>query len=589
MSFIGSIKSFIDKSAQVVTNTLGITKSAEKSDKKKPVIEGKGNAPVDTVNLGNSNPQKVSKTNLKALQKTIEISCDKNGINKEELFTAIVNMLNLKDIKEFKRLPEEKQAMFLGFIGATIKRAEERAAQSNKHVDITKIVIVDIKLAIDAINKKALEVSDISELETNKDLKKSSNNFLENINSLTDEEMDAAIDELESKIQAYFDAERAKIDKITDSKLKAKEIKRLQAKVEYMRNQIYNEVLMGADNEHAVDAISIVESKNLPNAAKDLFATRKNANERQNAADLYKFEKVQNKIVKRYYEKGDELSIENFGDFTTEIISHMSANAAAAYRNDYVQARAEYEKTGYPEFMKKEMFTQTAASIISGMEKNEFMTAEEKAYAIKDLYKQEEQFGDVESVKQKVGDEKSISIDENKKEEQQKDVSKELQERVEREIFISPKPKAKNEDVKAQKTVTNSIKSESLKEDTDNYSKAVSKTKIEFVLSNTGFAPKDVAAAFKVTESKVYKVIFSKDNLIDRYEQDAINYITHQKKVDDLLDLAMSPKAIELILNHARVDNREELDAKLEKKASSIQKHLFKEEKKEIKANAANK
>ena len=598
MSFIGSIKSFITES---VPKALGLTPpDAKKTSSKAAVIEVKTDAPVDRGDFGKSDPQKVSKANIRALQQTIEVSCNKNGIDKKLLYEAVFKMLNIKDMKEFKDLPEEKQAMFLGFIGATIKRAEAHATKANKHVDITKIVIVDIKLAIDAINKKALEVSDISEINNNKDLKKTSNNFLQNINTLSDAEMDDAISELETKIQSYLHAEMVKINNISDPAKKAEAIKKLHAKVDYMRNQIYNEVLMGADNEHAVGAITVVSSKNLPEAAQNLFKTRKTSVERQQAANLFTFDRVHNRIVKAYYDKGDELSTEAYREFSTEVISHMSAPAASAYREDYIEARLEYERTGYPEYMRKEMLTEAAAAIVAGTERNEFMTADEKTAAINEFYKNEEKVK--EKVKEIAKERAAEKDTKTAKKEETADSRQELpvseaeaiRERLERAIFydesssIASRVRSKT----GPQSVTDPITQENNKNTTDdyNYSKAPSPAKIEYELSQTGVAPKDIAEKFKVSENKVYRVIFSKPSLLERYEQDAVKYIKDNKKHSKLLiNLALSDEAIVMIRKYADVDNKPEFDAELEKRASSVQKHLFKEEKKEREAHAANK
>lgn len=74
-----------------------------------------------------------------------------------------------------------------------------------------------------------------------------------------------------------------------------------------------------------------------------------------------------------------------------------------------------------------------------------------------------------------------------------------------------------------------------------------------------------------------FECIFKNPVLLKRYEHEAIKYITEQNRVEDLEKIATSGRAIELILNFNRVDNKTLLYKCLEEKASSLQKYLFKD------------
>lgn len=78
-------------------------------------------------------------------------------------------------------------------------------------------------------------------------------------------------------------------------------------------------------------------------------------------------------------------------------------------------------------------------------------------------------------------------------------------------------------------------------------------------------------------ERGAFGCIFKNPALLRKYEREAINYIMVQNKVDDLVKLANSSRAIELILNFNRIDHKKELYKCLEKKASSLQKYMFKD------------
>lgn len=82
-------------------------------------------------------------------------------------------------------------------------------------------------------------------------------------------------------------------------------------------------------------------------------------------------------------------------------------------------------------------------------------------------------------------------------------------------------------------------------------------------------------AAEMLGEQDAFMCIFKNPILLKKYEREAIEYIITQKKVDNLVKMANSGRAIELILNFNRVDNKNELYKSLEKKASSLQKFMF--------------
>ena len=79
-----------------------------------------------------------------------------------------------------------------------------------------------------------------------------------------------------------------------------------------------------------------------------------------------------------------------------------------------------------------------------------------------------------------------------------------------------------------------------------------------------------------IGEQNAFSLIFSNTSLLAKYEREAAVYISTKKKVNDLVGLANSDRAIRLILEHNRVENKRELYECLEKRASSIQKYLFK-------------
>ena len=80
------------------------------------------------------------------------------------------------------------------------------------------------------------------------------------------------------------------------------------------------------------------------------------------------------------------------------------------------------------------------------------------------------------------------------------------------------------------------------------------------------------------SRQQIYRILFSNNNLLSLYVKEAVEYIKNQHKVDDVIELANSSKAIELIMNYNNVNNKEELYEKLEQKASSTQKYMFKEQ-----------
>ena len=600
MSILSAVKSYIKEAANNVSRAVSTVTSNSSSEKPNAVVKVSDSKLLPNEDMYKSNgttpvqPDKNSKASPKAVEQRIQNSCMKYGINWGDLKKLLPSMLGLNNMEEFynkEKISEDKQLVILGLIGAALDRAGERA-RNNKSIDLTQAVIVDLSLTLNALNKKVIKNEhELKKLDENGHIQAASNSLLENINSLSGKDLEKALNDFEKEIKNFFDEKIAEIERLPKNEQAAAK-QHLEEEMKFMRERIYNQVLQQADTEHAANSITIVKAESLPNAARNLYKTRRTPEERMKAAKIFTFNHIEEKVVKRYHDKGDMLSANTYSEFVTENVSHMDSDTKQTFENDYFEARQNYAKNGYPEYMNEEMFIATASGIAAGTQINEFMTAEEKANSLNTFYANEEKnFNDADKIRENAnkiindynelnassqpesgnkvkkgqeitqGSNNTASNNATVKEEKQTGI-------VQTEAY-----KSQTNVVQDKNGITNPINTNNL-----NKNSASSDNKIKSELSNGNYEIKTIAENNNVPESKVLKIISTEGALVDKYRQEFVNYITQQHKDNDLLVLANSLKAIELITKYNTVDNKDKLNSELKKKATSIQKNLFEEE-----------
>ena len=598
MSFLNNIANYVSKTVDRVKNAATEIVAPSKSTTTIPI---NGNKEITIGDTYEKNTQKTQnnnpKENLGAVKQSIELACTRNGINIQELYKILMSMIGLKNVNEFNKLPAEQQIIYLGFVGAAIERAEKHCAKANKDIDITQVVVVDIKLALNALEDKVFENSkEQKSILNNKKVTNTKDNLLSKINKLKPEEIDDAIDNLESNLREIRAQKEAEIQKLPESQ-RAIARKAAIAEIKYIRNQIYNEILMEANSEQAIEAMTIVDSGSLLDAEKNFYRTRRSDAERMRAAEMFNYDKHEH-FLKRYYDKGDALTADIYTGFTATNVSYMSVEAADIFSNDYFNARQKYDSEGYPEYMQPEMLVATAVGIASGLQINEFMSVEERANALSNFYEREENtFGDSNLIRNNAEEYVTKYVEENSEQrpnlkEEIKKIKSIIENNENDTKSQNPKTPTDNTKNNSQNTAPNNRNSSDRNSTTKEYTKVVKPTEkttkntnpletsteneIKLALSNGTISVED--AVSKCGNETVYKIIFANNSLLDIYKNKAIQYIINEKDANKLVDLANSSKARKYIISYNRgVNNKEKLYNELEKKASSFEKYMFEE------------
>lgn len=529
-------------------------------------------------------------SNIKGMQKSIEVACLKNPkIDYKLLMKGLGAIAGITE-EQFKNLPENKQIALLKYIESSIRKAEKIAESQN--INITEYIIVNAKITYDAVMRKGIfqNEKEMEELNNDSIIKDAKENFIDGIEDLSLEEIDLRVEEFHKELEKGFLEKMEEIKKLPEAQRKAEEVK-LREQFRVMKEQIYADVLAKVDSDTALEAMSIVDSKDFGKASKHFIRTRANDAERTRCADKADFKFFQRK-VKFYYNIDNDLQREAIEEYNSNIVSYKSADAVAMYQQDYITSRQDPNR---PYYMSEDIYTATAIGIGIGAELNVNMTAEEKAEFIHTWNIDAQKFSDYETVKDSVDAAIQEYIKENPQSAKMIEELEKCKKELVKHIVKSAKFEKANDSYEKSETetstgvmtesktyvtspISNQIQTEKTsvqKNEQENELKKTSEQKLLIKLNSGDVTINEAISAFG--EKKAYKVVFSNSQLLTKYENEAIDYITRQKKVEDLVKLAKSGKAIELILKHNRVENKEVLYKELEDRASSVQKYMFKD------------
>ena len=345
-------------------------------------------------NKTNKIPTKDSQT-VKAIKNSIKIACAKNGIDYEKLIEVSSRIAKMTP-EQFSKMPESKQRLMLGYIGAAIQRAEEakREHGQSKDIDITEAVLIDIQLTYDAITKGIKTDT--------KDQDEATDKVLEgNINNLSEEELISRLDAFDKKMQEIRSNLEREISKLPKSEqIEAR--KKIEEQIALIKEKALSKIFQVADTEHAKIATTIVDSKDYGKATKNLYRTRKNDAERMRLANSTKMQDTE-RVCEIYHRRGDDISKKSLQEYNTVVVSYMDAQNVERYQDEYVDLRKRYESGEYtPEYLNSEFFTATATGIGIGATINNFMTSDEKAAFLHNWDIDAQQFSDYDEVKQGV-------------------------------------------------------------------------------------------------------------------------------------------------------------------------------------------
>ncbi len=419
MSILSAIKNFAYE-ALGIEKTAGASPAATEKEnnlKKTSVIQCENTGEnVDTVEIKqNSENNQSQKKNIGQLKQLIELKCRANGINYLEVIKNVNELAGLTK-EQYEALPQVTKKELLAYIDSAVDKAIQLKHKygASEQTNSARLIACDAKNRYEAVKSGEFqnarevdeEVGDVNK-ELGQDFKK------------------LPVKERRARLEAYRTRKKEEFERNLKEKLKKlPESERANAEAKMRKRQAFVtrgrfiDVLHTNDSETALNAIPILDAKDIQYGAQTVLDTRCDKNERTRTADMADFEFTEG-LAESYYNFGEKLPADALKGFTSIIMADKSAEAAYQYQEDYVAARNRYENgEDIPPYMDDEFFTSTAQGIGEGALNNVNMTTEEKVEFLVKWENDAKQYDDYKQVTEDV--EKRISTDENLSEEYEK-------------------------------------------------------------------------------------------------------------------------------------------------------------------------
>ena len=405
MGILSTIKNFINEITD--TKSVGTVQPAKKEEKKSniKVIECKNvDKNVDTIEIKNKNIQKneaqnqVHKRGMREIKASIENKCQANGLDFRKLSKYFGDVAGIT-MEEFKQLPQEEQTFILEVIDHELDRLImlKRKHKLSKHADKEALVRCEAQNTYEAVNEGHFK--NVNDFEKHReDIKKQ---LGEDFEKLSPQEKG---ERFKAYAEKRAEACRAELNKrfrhLPEAERKA-EIKKAEAQQNAVTKAEFIDIIATEDSETAVEAMVILNGKDMAYGARTILETRVDKAERTRAADYIKFEKAE-ELVKSYAERGCEPDEQTIEEFTNTIVMYKSTEGVNEYQNAYNERRQQYESGEAQSPLMDKFFKSTAKGIGQGAMNNVNMTSDEKAKFIAKWIEDAKQYKDCEEVTKKV-------------------------------------------------------------------------------------------------------------------------------------------------------------------------------------------
>ena len=619
MSFLTEISEYISNTISKITDGETSARRKGKENKKfNSVVMVKPDEIGDTFTSTNpirssqresGHTIRVSADEMISYISRVENDCKSLGINCNKVMEYCGNKRN--------NSTTQREYEFFRCSSHSLRRMKKHNAMKNRSINAERIFSQDVKLTTDAIENGVFQdIEDMESFENNQKILDIQENLFDEINkgALS---FDEIISHFDNDMKNFYNYQMQEIQKLPE-KQRAEATNTLKAKISFVRDRVFTLIEMQYGSEKAAEFIALCDSQNLKKNTELFYEARANAEERKLGAKVYSNFENNETVLRIYHDRGDALSTDEYQGFAIENCSHMDNISRQNYEDGYVNARKRYAVEGYPEYMTEDYFVATAVAIDAGTRINEFMTVEERTAALTNFYQVEQSnFGDadivhnmantaveeyisehlenrpnlkseVESINnsvqkeiEKINSQTNASTEskQNSDTERRRDTDEVFAFFAERIINTASRENSKEKEEEEDKPIV-TVKDDTidkmynLSDESDKGT--VTKAQIAiFLETNNNKSIKEIAESFKISENTVLKVISQKGALVDKYTQEFVTFIKQQRKAEDLIELANSSRAIELIIAHNNVENREKLNNELDKKTVSTQKYLL--------------
>ena len=476
MSILSAIKNFAYEALGIEKNTEVSSASADKESavKKTPVIQCENTGKnVDTVEIKQKNGNEPVKKNLGQLKQSIELKCRANGINYNEIIKNVNEIAGMTK-EQYEALPEEKKEEILGYVDSAVDKAIQLKKKygASEQTNSARLIACDAKNRYEAV--KSGEFADAQEVDKE----------VGDVNAeLGDDFKKLPLKERRSRMEAYRMRKKAefesrlkeKLEKLPESQRADAEAK-LRKRYSYITRGRFIDVVHTNDSETALNAIPMLEARDIKYGAQTILDTRCDKQERTRVADMADFDFTES-LAESYYNFGEELPPEALKEYTSVMVSAKSSEAVFQYQKDYAEARNRYENgEDTPPYLDDEFFTSTAQGIGEGAVNNVNMTTEEKAEFLVKWENDAKQYDDYKEVTENV--KKEIRANEKLLSEYEKNKNS----AEEKQTFNEPAPtKAET----APAPITNTIKTENITTQKSEKQTVQNKTVTPVIKNNT--------------------------------------------------------------------------------------------------------
>lgn len=615
MSILSSISYYTAKALE----TLGVKETPNTNDAQKTsnvsIMPQKTKPTGDEIEISNNakDKQKKEPANQKtagAIKDSIEIKCKKYGINDKFLIAELKNQAKIFEKVNGGFSDQEELLLWENFekiLDYAIEIANEqgispKVSLHNIVLEMAKQYREDVEQgnAIDiseAFKHSKRDAADIRQKRYRNKTRKEKKALINDIYKARRKEQERNI---KIALRSCPKEQRAELEK------------RMRAQYEYENKTLVARFTAEYGTDDGM-GLFLSSPKSLSKNLNFITNVIKNEDDKQEFIDNIKYEFTL-EVANNFYERDEKADGKEIKLSNTSLMSQKSKEAVIEYQEGYLSARLSGK---YQRLEEDGIFTMMAAGNSAGVQVNTNMTVEERVQFLDNFYKSEAQFGDLDVVIKNANEAVETYLEEHpESSENLKQELKEISEKTEEECKQALKISEQNSKNKTTENKTTQNTSKTLNPEKEiftknlefpnpeNTSKPNNKMTAQDKTANpnpntstkkreTGQTtnPNKIVYSLMIGENtleevleqnnsrqQIYRILFSNNNLLSLYEKEAVEYIKNQHKVDDVIELANSSKAIELIMNYNNVNNKEELYEKLEQKASSTQKYMFKEQ-----------
>ena len=409
------------KTKKYLVELLGIeeinteTQNVQKKDNT-PVIECETEKPVDKYEKGDSDKSKAKidkGMSKKALEENLNNIPSKNFDIKKMLKNGLIEKVAGITKEDFNKLSDKEKNLIISAVKYSVVKFDALKSQGKINANASEEELIT---AFANVLFEALESGDF---ENSKDFENAIGDIVkdlgENFDKRPNKEQKRLLKERRLIAEQNLKSELEAIKELPEEERAAAE-KRIRRRYRHIFRGRFLDITAQMNSECGVNAIILLDSKDMAFGAKTVLRTRCNQEEKTRTADYANYEFTRG-LIKDYNEIGNPVEAEVLKCYTQTFMEQKSADAASEYQKNYKEDRNKYEtvlkkqQNGQPltdeekellAVMKSEYYTATAQGIGQGALHNVNMTSEQKAEFLSKWEEDAKQYSDYHQVVQNV-------------------------------------------------------------------------------------------------------------------------------------------------------------------------------------------